>query len=200
MRKKLSVLFLMVSILVLIPTSSVSAKKPLIGAMDLQFDRNWFSHPTPEHPDWVGTITIDKVTYGMAFFVYGSGKPFSEDPNLKVHFFKEKYVIYYELDFAFDDEGNLIKFVEGEWEVFENSPILRAMASTYFVEITKEEARRIFYGDWTNMPVFYMDYEGHEGEIEDGEAFDRDWDIFCVESQYGTEIEKLREEQVTCGK
>lgn len=91
-----------------------------------------------------------------------------------------------------------IKFAEDEWDVFINSPLLRAMASTYFAQITKEEARRLFYGDWSDIPVFYMDYEGHEGQVEDGDAFDNNWDIFCVESCYSSSIDKMRKDDKVC--
>ena len=112
----------MVSILLLMPTFSVGAKKPLIGTMDLRFDLDWFNDPGPHRPDWVGTITFegDSNVYGMAFFVLGTGKPFATDPSPSVHFFQERYEIYEDVTLiSFDDEptsdtyGHLLQFIHG---------------------------------------------------------------------------------------
>jgi hypothetical protein len=113
MRKKLSAVILVVSLLTLVPTLTVSAKKPLIGTMDLQFNLAW---PGPQDviPDWVGTVIIDDVEYGMVFFAIGTGKPFETDRPGSAFFFGEIYVIYFELEFTFDKDGNLAVFEPGE--------------------------------------------------------------------------------------
>jgi hypothetical protein len=114
MKKKFITLILVISFLTLVPPlATVSAKKPLIGIMDLQFNLAW-PGPQDEIPDWIGTITIDGEEYGMAFFAIGSGKPFETDPSTSVHFFEEIYEIYFDLTYAFDNDGNLIVFEPSE--------------------------------------------------------------------------------------
>ncbi len=99
--------------LALIAVVPVQAQKPLIGIMDLQFNLAW-PGPQKDVPDWVGTITINDIEYGMAFFCYGSGKPFDTDPpGLTVHFFAEIWTIYESLDFEFDETGCLTAFEPG---------------------------------------------------------------------------------------
>jgi hypothetical protein len=78
------------------------AKTPLVGTMDLQFNLAW-PGPSEEVPDWVGTVTIDGVEYGMAFFNTGTGKPFESQPSGGVVFFEETWVIYQDLHFAFEE-------------------------------------------------------------------------------------------------
>ena len=73
MRKKLLVVFLMVSILTLVPTMSVSVQKPR-GTMDLTFNIGWDVSIEADGdpyllPDWVGHVTIDDIVYGMLFFL-----------------------------------------------------------------------------------------------------------------------------------
>ncbi len=85
--------------LALLPAGTVQAKKPLIGAMDLEFNTAW-PGPQDEIPDWVGTITIDGEEYGMLFFAIGSGKSFDDNLKGKVHFFEEIWAIY-DTDFDF---------------------------------------------------------------------------------------------------
>ena len=94
MKVKASSLLLLVFTLALLPAGFTQAKKPLIGTMDLTFNLAW---PGPQYnvPDWVGTIEIDGYTYGMLFFAFGSGKPFTADPpGGSVHFFEEIWAIY----------------------------------------------------------------------------------------------------------
>jgi hypothetical protein len=90
-----------------------SAEAPLIGQMDLQFNKAW-PGPQAEIPDWVGTITIDGDEYGMAFFALGTGKPFETDPSTSVHFFEEIWTIYDEVDFAFNAASELTRFEPGD--------------------------------------------------------------------------------------
>jgi len=113
MKTKLSIVHVMVLILSLVAAAPVSAKAPLVGAMDLQFNLGW-PGPQAHTPDWVGTITIDDEEYGMAFFAIGSGKPFNEDPSASVHFFEEIWKIYDELEFEFNEFGVLTEFEEGD--------------------------------------------------------------------------------------
>lgn len=114
MKRKLSVLLVTVVVLSSLSVAPVSANAPLTGAMDLQFNLGW-PGPQDEIPIWVGTITIDGVEYGMAFFNIGSGKPFESDPSTSVIFFQEIWKIY-DMDgfvFDFDTSGFLTEFVEG---------------------------------------------------------------------------------------
>jgi hypothetical protein len=100
-KKKILVTILALAMAVLATpfVGTVMAKKPIIGAMDLEFNLSW-PGPQADIPDWVGTVTIDSNVYGMAFFCIGSGKPFETDPG-KVHFFEEIWVIYDYLEFDF---------------------------------------------------------------------------------------------------
>ncbi len=89
MRKKLSVLFLLVSILTLLPVLSVGAKKPLRGQMDLflvlEMDKP-YSYPEGEElVTWEGTIEFDNIYY-MRFFFIGPGKPGNPEPGKASHF------------------------------------------------------------------------------------------------------------------
>ncbi len=100
--------------LALVGGTSAQAKAPLYGELDTQFNLGWFEYGYQEEiPDWVGTVTIDGQEYGTAFFLTGTGKPFAEQPSDGVLFFEEKWVIYEELDFAFDD-GFLVEFEPGD--------------------------------------------------------------------------------------
>jgi len=92
--------------------ATVSARTPVRGTMDLQFNLGW-PGPQAEVPDWVGTVTIDDTTYGMAFFAIGTGKPFDADPSTSVHFFEEIWTVYASLDYEFDGNGMLTKFDPG---------------------------------------------------------------------------------------
>jgi hypothetical protein len=112
MKKKLLVPLVMVVGLSLVSLSPATAKAPLIGEMDLQFNLG-FPGPQEVIPDFVGTIELDGEVYGMAFFAIGSGKPFSGDPSSSVHFFEEIWKIYEDLDYLFDENGVLVEFVEG---------------------------------------------------------------------------------------
>ena len=113
MKKKLALILFMVFILSLLPTMAVSAKKPLVGDMNLQYNLGW-PYPQDEIPDWVGNITIDGQLYDMAFYCIGSGKSFiTSPPDLKgkIHFFEEIWVIG-EIDYTFDEFGFLSYYKE----------------------------------------------------------------------------------------
>jgi hypothetical protein len=90
-----------------------SAEAPLVGEMDLQFNLGWPGYQE-EIPDWVGTVTIEGDEYGMAFFLLGTGKPFGDDHLTgNASFFGEKWEIYADLEFEFDEDGVLTVFEPG---------------------------------------------------------------------------------------
>ncbi len=101
MRTRLSIIATMVVLVAAAFAPPVSAGQPLSGEMDLQFNLAWPGPDQTDVPDWVGTITIDGTDYGMAFFNTGSGKPFVDNPS-DVVFFEETWVVYEDLEFAFD--------------------------------------------------------------------------------------------------
>ena len=115
MKVKASSLLLLVFTLALLPAGFTQAKKPLIGTMDLEFNVDWFLvGPQKAVPDWVGTIAIDGETYGMLFFAFGSGKPFTADPpGGSVHFFEEIWAIY---DTDFDLTSLIPSSSATDWE------------------------------------------------------------------------------------
>ena len=93
-RKASTILSLVLAFtLALWPVTTIQAKLPLRGTMDLEFNTAW-PGPQDEIPDWVGTITIDGEEYGMLFFAIGSGKAFDDNLKGKVHFFEEIWAIY----------------------------------------------------------------------------------------------------------
>lgn len=102
MRHRLFSPILLALALTLGVAAPATAETPLVGAMDLQFNLAW-PGPSEEIPDWVGTVTIDGVEYGMAFFNTGTGKPFASQPKGGVIFFEETWVIYHDLHFAFEE-------------------------------------------------------------------------------------------------
>lgn len=112
MKRKLSVVLAMVVALTLISIVPVSAKAPLTGEMELDFNLGFGDGTTPfPQFSWVGTVTIDGHEYGMSFEPVGTGKPFSSDPNTTVHFFEEIWTIY-EGEVTFDG-GVLTEFDPG---------------------------------------------------------------------------------------
>ena len=154
MKKKITSVILVFFFLTLVSTiAAVDAKKPLYGDMKLQFHKGW-PGPQPDIPDWIGTITIDGVEYGMAFFAIGSGKPFDADPSLSVHFFEEIYVIYSELYFTFDEAGYLVDFEPGAIALWGyDVGITNMINSKYHMTGNVEEA----FGDfsqWIGRNVF----------------------------------------------
>jgi hypothetical protein len=108
MRQKLLFPILFALTIVVGAVAPATAKTPLIGTMDLQFNLGSLE-PGDEVPGWVGTVTIDGVDYGMAFFNLGTGKPFDSQPSGGVIFFEETWVIYQDLHFVFEEvEGGFI--------------------------------------------------------------------------------------------
>ena len=93
MKTKIVALFGLIALVMMALVTPAEAKKPLSGEMDLGFNLTW-TEPGTEEPVWVGTVTLDDVEYGMAFFNIGTGKPFDESPSPAVSFFGEVWVIY----------------------------------------------------------------------------------------------------------
>jgi len=112
MRKKLSVALLTISIILIMSMKPINAGAPITGIMELEYNLAW-PGPQAEIPDWIGTITIDGKTYGMAFFAIGSGKPWDEKSTGSAFFFGEIWEIYESIDFKFKD-GVLKKFRPGD--------------------------------------------------------------------------------------
>lgn len=112
MNKKITTVFGIMALLLMAVAPTAHAEKPVWGDMDLQFNLGW---PGPQDtvPAWVGTIMIDGDEYGMAFFNLGTGKPFDEQPSHNV-FFGERWTIYADLEFEFDENGVLATFVPGD--------------------------------------------------------------------------------------
>ncbi|MHA2426262.1 MAG: hypothetical protein ACXAEF_15850 [Candidatus Thorarchaeota archaeon] len=106
--KKLSVVLILFALsLTLVAATPVQAKKHVIGSMELEFNVLW---PGPQTviPDWVGTITFegDATEYGMAFFAFGSGKPFGGKTTGMAFFFAEIWTIYEWVDLVTDPDGS----------------------------------------------------------------------------------------------
>lgn len=153
MKRRFSLVLAVSLVLSLGAIAPLSAKAPLTGAMDLQFNLAW-TGPQEEIPEWVGTITIDGDVYGMAFFAIGSGKPFDEDPSASVHFFEEIWKIYDDLDFEFDEDGNLASFVPGSpvlWGY--DTGITNLKNSKYHMSGSVVEAAEPF-AEWVGRKVY----------------------------------------------
>jgi len=155
MRKKLSVLLLLVFTLSLVvPIGLVSAKKPLIGDMDLQFNLDW---PGPQTiiPEWVGTITINGEEYGMAFFNIGTGKPFDLQNNGSPLFFEEVWVIYDvgDYDFAFDENGVLTKFEFGDIVLWGYDAGLTNLKNSIYHMVGNVEEANDPFSNWIGRSV-----------------------------------------------
>jgi hypothetical protein len=93
MKTKIVALFGLIALVMMALVTPAEAKKPLSGGMDLGFNVA-FAGPGLVQPIWVGTVTLDDVEYGMAFFNIGTGKPFDESPSPAVSFFGEVWEIY----------------------------------------------------------------------------------------------------------
>lgn len=93
MKTKIVALFGLIALVMMSLVTPAEAKKPLSGEMVLGFNLTW-TEPQTEVPVWVGTVTLDGVEYGMAFFNVGTGKPFDESPSPAVSFFEEVWEIY----------------------------------------------------------------------------------------------------------
>jgi hypothetical protein len=115
LKKTWVVLILLALFLPLVAATPVQAKKHLVGTMDLEYNVLW-PGPQTDIPDWVGTITFegDSNEYGMAFFAFGSGKPFEGKSTGMAFFFAEVWKIYewVQLDTCEDDDGNVIQCVQ----------------------------------------------------------------------------------------
>lgn len=108
MKRKIFVLLAMMVALSLISLAPASAKKPLVGDMELEFNLEFGVAGTDfAHITWVGTIDFDGDVYGMAFVPTGA-----KDVG-KVHHFWEDWFIYpYDADnpfFTFEN-GVLTEF------------------------------------------------------------------------------------------
>jgi hypothetical protein len=152
MKRNLVIAIALVLAGTMFPVASVSARQPLEGTMDLQFNLGW---PGPQDviPDWVGTVTIEGDQYGMAFFLLGSGKPFAEGRG-KASFFGEKWVIYESLEFEFDEEGYLTLFDAGAvllWGY--DTGVTIAANSKYHMTGSVEHAAGPF-SEWAGRGVF----------------------------------------------
>jgi hypothetical protein len=152
MKKSITSVIFVISLLTLVSTmAAVNAKNPLYGTMDLQFNLAWPGYST-EIPDWVGTITIDGVEYGMAFFCIGSGKPFDPGPA-NVIFFGEIYVIYYDLDFTFNEDGTLGVFEPGAIALWGyDNGLTNLKNNKYHMNGNVEDANGIF-SQWIGRQV-----------------------------------------------
>jgi len=77
------------ALLVAVPAG---ADEPAAGTMDLSWSP-CFAGPGMATPDWIGSITLEGDTYGMAFFNLGNGKAF-DHPTGSAMFFTEVYALY----------------------------------------------------------------------------------------------------------
>lgn len=139
--------------LTMVVATPATAKKPVVGEMDLEFNLLYDGSTDLSIPTWVGTITFDDDEYGMAFFPTGSGKPFDTDPNLNVHFFEEVWVVYETLDSEFDN-GALVKFEPGDVVLQGvDSGITNITASKYHMTGTVDIAEGPFEA-WEGRKVY----------------------------------------------
>ena len=164
MKRNLLVVLTLVSFLTLVPVLSVNAKKPLIGTMDLQYNLGWPGPSQTDFPDWVGTVTINDLEYGMAFYAIGSGKPFGDKVTGSAFFFEEIWEIY-EVDslvFEFDADGFIIEDTYSKGEILLcgfDVGLTNMQNSNYHMKGKVEYASGIF-SDWFGRSVHMM------GEIE----------------------------------
>jgi hypothetical protein len=89
MRKRFILLLAMLMVLSVAVALPATAKEPLSGDMELYFNLG-FGNPDAPCPDitWAGTVELDGVTYGMAFYPTGA-----KDVG-KTHHFVEDWEIY----------------------------------------------------------------------------------------------------------
>ena len=87
MRKKFSLVLLIVTLLTIVPVSSVNAKKPIRGQMTLYLILEMQETYTgmEELVTWEGTIEFESEYY-MRFFFIGPGKPGNPEPGKASHF------------------------------------------------------------------------------------------------------------------
>jgi hypothetical protein len=100
MRKRFILLLAMLLVLSVAVALPANAEEPLRGDMELYFNLG-FGNPEAPCPDitWAGTVEIDGVTYGMAFFPTGA-----KDVG-KTHHFEEAWEIY---DTPYPFEGGVL--------------------------------------------------------------------------------------------
>jgi hypothetical protein len=89
MRKRFILLLAMLLVLSLAVAVPANAEEPLRGDMELYFNLG-FGNPDAPCPDitWAGTVELDGVTYGMAFY------PTDAKDVGKTHHFVEDWEIY----------------------------------------------------------------------------------------------------------
>ena len=89
MKRKLSIVLTIVMALTVLSVAPASAKAPLVGDMELEFNlevgADGGSFPAIA---WVGTVNLDRDVYGIAFFPIGA-----RDVGT-VHHFWEDWAIY----------------------------------------------------------------------------------------------------------
>lgn len=90
--KKLCSILAVLFIVPLFVAAPAGAEQPLRGEMDLYFNTSFnpFAPECETNITWAGTITIDEVTYGMAFFPTASGE------TGKAFHFEEIWTVYEE--------------------------------------------------------------------------------------------------------
>lgn len=96
MKRKMLALLAMVVALSLISLAPATAKKPLSGAMDLEFNLNFGTDWPCNHITWAGTVDLDGVLYEMIFI------PTDAKDVGNVHHFWEDWEIY-----PYDEENPL---------------------------------------------------------------------------------------------
>ncbi|MEN8234825.1 MAG: hypothetical protein ABFR89_07865 [Actinomycetota bacterium] len=109
MRKKLSVVLVLVLALTVIAVAPASAKKPIGGDMELEFNLGFGAGPYPAI-SWVGTVGLEGELYGIAFFPTDA-----KDVGTAHHFWEGWKVYEYDTGdpfFAFTD-GVLTTFNPG---------------------------------------------------------------------------------------
>jgi len=140
MRRAITALAVLAVLVVAAATPATSAveARDVRASMDLQFNLGWPGYQD-QTPDWVGTVTIHGEEYGMAFFLLGQAAGTTRA------FFYEKWEIYEDLDFAFDDTGVLTTFTPGDVLLSgHDSGFVRIANSRYHMTGTIEEANGDF--------------------------------------------------------
>ena len=96
----------------LISLAPASAKKPLVGEMELEFNLDFGAEGADfAHITWVGTINFDGAVYGMAFI------PTNAKDVGVVHHFWEDWLIY-----PYDSENPFFLFEDGFLTEFDPDP------------------------------------------------------------------------------
>ena len=103
MRRRIFVLLLMVVALSLVSLAPATAKKPLVGDMELEFNLNFDTTWPCNHITWAGTVDFDGDMYEMIFI------PTDAKDVGNAHHFWEDWLIY-----PYDPQNPL--FVWGDFE------------------------------------------------------------------------------------